>query len=131
MGVHIFDTPYNALDLDSPVSVKNKCRKPNNYSFPEKNYVEYEFNKTEFTSEKLIWIWEDGKGSPKISKELKLPNNEKLPLQGVMFFGNKGKLLLPHFMESPKLIVENAYKDYDISKYIKSGEIQKNPKKKL
>ena len=129
MGVHIFDTPYNALDLDSPVSVKNKCRKPNNYSFPEKNYVEYEFNKTEFTSEKLIWIWEDGKGSPKINKELKLPNNEKLPLQGVMFFGKEGKLLLPHFMESPKLIVENAYKDYDISKYIESGEIKKNPKK--
>ena len=39
------------------------------------------------------------------------------------------KLLLPHFMESPKLIVENAYKDYDISKYIESGEIKKNPKK--
>ena len=26
MGVHIFDTPYNALELDVP-SVINKCRK--------------------------------------------------------------------------------------------------------
>ena len=36
MGVHIFDTPYNALELDVPMTIKNKCRKPNNFGFPEK-----------------------------------------------------------------------------------------------
>ena len=34
-----------------------------------------------------------------------------------MFFGEKGTLLLPHFMELPKLIVEGAYKEYNISDY--------------
>ena len=62
MGVHIFDTPYNSLDLDVPMKIKNKCRKPNNFGFPEKNYVEYVFPGTEYTTETLKWIWEDGKG---------------------------------------------------------------------
>ena len=76
MGVHIFDTPYNALNLDVPLTIKNKCRKPNNYGFPEENYVEYEFPGTKYTTEKLKWIWEDGKGSPSKHKDLKLPNND-------------------------------------------------------
>ena len=39
MGVHIFDTPYNALDV--PKTIVNKCRKPNGYGYPEKNIVKY------------------------------------------------------------------------------------------
>ena len=80
MGVHIFDTPYNALNLDVPLTIKNKCRKPNGFGFPENNYVEYEFPGTQYTTEKLTWIWEDGKGSPSNHKDLKLPNKDKLPL---------------------------------------------------
>ncbi len=33
------------------------------------------------------------------------------------FFGEKGTLLLPHFMQLPKLIVEGKYQDYDIAEY--------------
>ena len=33
MGIHIFDTPYNALALDVPESVINKYRKPNEIGF--------------------------------------------------------------------------------------------------
>ena len=127
MGVHIFDTPYNALDLDVPMTIKNKCRKPNNFGFPEKNYVEYVFPGTEYTTETLKWIWEDGKGSPKRHKDLKLPNNDKLPLQGAMFIGEKGRLLLPHFMELPKLIVDNQYKDFDVSAFVDNGELSEIP----
>ena len=65
MGVHIFDTPYNALELDGPITIKNKCRKPNNFGFPEKNYVEYVFPGTKYTTDTLTWIWEDGKGHQK------------------------------------------------------------------
>ena len=32
-------------------------------------------------------------------KDLKLPNGDKLPLQGAMFMGEKGKITSPHFME--------------------------------
>ena len=117
MGVHIFDTPYNALALDVPLTIKNKCRKPNGYSFPENNSVTYTFPGTPYTTENLTWIWSDGPGAPSSNKDLKLPNKDKLPLQGAMFVGEKGRLLLPHFMELPRHIVDDAYQEIDISKY--------------
>ena len=127
MGVHIFDTPYNALNLDVPLTIKNNCRKPNGFSFPEKNSVTYEFPGTQYTTETLKWIWHDGPSVPKYNKDLKLPKNEKLPLQGAMFIGEKGRLLLPHFMELPKLIVDNKYVDLDLSEFEKSGQITDKP----
>ena len=117
MGVHIFDTPYNALTLDVPLTIKNKCRKPNGYGFPESNSVTYTFRGTPYTTDTLTWIWSDGPGSPLDKKYLELPNKNKLPLQGAMFVGEKGRLLLPHFMEKPKHIVDGEYKEIDIKKY--------------
>ena len=117
MGVHIFDTPYNALALDVPLTIKNKCRKPNGYGFPVNNSVEYTFPGTPYTANTLTWIWSDGPGAPASNKDLKLPKRDKLPLQGAMFIGEKGRLLLPHFMERPRLITDNEYKEIDIKKY--------------
>jgi hypothetical protein len=117
MGVHIFDTPYNALDLDVPMTIKNKCRKSNKYGFPVNNNVTYTFPGTEYTAETLTWIWSDGPGAPSSHKDLKLPNKDELPLQGAMFIGEKGRLLLPHFMELPRLIVDGEYQEIDISTY--------------
>jgi len=127
MGVHIFDTPYNALDLDVPITIKNNCRRPSGFGFPEKNTVTYEFPGTRFTTESFKWIWNDGAGSPKKHKDLKLPNNEKLPLQGAMFIGEKGRLLLPHFMELPRLIIDGKYKELDLSNLESSGKITSKP----
>lgn len=142
MGVHIFDTPYNALDLDVPITIRNECREPNGFGYPEKNVVTYEFPGTKYTAEKLKWVWSDGPSAPEMHEELKLPkaadqqqsddtsgdtteesmkdkisleNKEtldgKLPDQGAMFIGEKGRLLLPHFMELPRKIVDGKYVD--------------------
>ncbi len=70
---------------------------------------------TPYTTETLKWVWYDGKGAPALHKDLKLPNKEKLPLQGAMFIGEKGRLLLPHFMELPRLIVDGEYQEIDIT----------------
>ncbi|MCE7995600.1 MAG: Gfo/Idh/MocA family oxidoreductase [Roseivirga sp.] len=113
MGVHIFDTPYNALALDVPKTIKNKCRKPNGFGFPENNIVTYQFPGTQYTTEKFKWVWYDGEGAPKKHKELRLPDKEALPDQGAMFIGEKGRLLLPHFMQLPKLIVKGKYQNID------------------
>lgn len=116
MGVHIFDTPYNALALDVPRTIKNVCRKPNGFGFPEHNQVTYEFPGTPYTSDTLTWIWSDGPGSPEHHEDLKLPNGEKLPNQGAMFIGENGqRLLLPHFMQLPKHIINGEYVDLDMS----------------
>lgn len=151
MGVHIFDTPYNALALDVPKTVTNSCRKPNGFGFPENNRVTYEFPGTEFTTKEFKWIWYDGPGAPEIHKDLMLPNSAAkkdgsttgeiamedkmsldtkiakegtLPEQGAMFVGEKGRLLLPHFMQLPKKIVAGNY--VDISKEIAAIEQANN-----
>jgi predicted dehydrogenase len=121
MGVHIFDTPYNALALDVPRTIINSCREPNGFGFPEKNIVTYEFPGTEYTGDTLTWIWYDGEGAPSDHEELLLPDGDKLPDQGAMFIGEKGRLLLPHFMQMPKLIVEGQYHDLDAAQIEQYG----------
>ncbi len=139
MGVHIFDTPYNALELDVPRTIINECRPPNGFGFPEHNKVTYEFPGTKYTKKSLKWVWYDGPGAPAMSEDLILPgmdiqaNKKKqssaventgelsldpmlageheLPDQGAMFVGTKGRLLLPHFMQLPKKIVKGKYVD--------------------
>src|SRR5690625_7032759 len=105
MGVHSFDTPYNALELGGPYTVKNNCSILNGFGNHQKNEVTYVFPGTKYTTKKLTWVWYDGEGAPKLQKDLRLPNNETLPEQGAMFIGQNGRrLLLPHFMELPRLI---------------------------
>lgn len=124
MGVHIFDTPYNALQLDVPSTIKTECRPPNGFGFPENNVVTYSFPSTEFTTDGFQWIWYDGPGAPALSAPLALPEGEALPEQGAMFIGEKGRLLLPHFMELPRKIVDGKY--VDISAEIKAQEEKHN-----
>jgi len=142
MGVHIFDTPYNALELDVPRTIMTECRPTNGFGFPENNTVTYEFPGTEYTGKSLKWIWYDGPGAPAMHEDLMLPGMEmkkdkkasdksdensisldagvagenELPEQGAMFVGTKGRLLLPHFMQLPKKIRKGKY--VDISKEI-------------
>ncbi len=123
MGVHIFDTPYNALALDVPRTITNHCRKPNGVGFPVKNHVTYEFPATPFTTETLTWLWYDGPGAPPEHADLKLPTGDKLPSQGAMFVGEKGRLLLPHFMELPKHIIDDKYVELDMSLVKKSDKL--------
>ncbi|MGJ7030072.1 Gfo/Idh/MocA family protein [Niabella hirudinis] len=121
MGVHIFDTPYNALQLSVPLTVKNECRAPTGFGHAEKNHVTYVFPGTPYTAETLEWVWYDGKGAPEAQDELKLPKG-KLPDQGAMFIGEDGRrLLLPHFMQLPKLIVDDKFERIRIKKYDPTG----------
>lgn len=143
MGVHIFDTPYNALALDVPMTITNQCREPNGFGFPENNTVTYEFPETPYTDKTLKWIWYDGPGMPPAHEDLVLPGQDageakkqaaaktdisldvkaaamnELPEQGAMFVGSKGRLLLPHFMQLPRKIVDGKYVDIsrDIAKH--------------
>ena len=128
MGIHIFDTPYNALDLDVPFTITNNCRPPTGFGYPEANTVTYEFPQTQYTTETLKWVWYDGTNSPEMHKDLELPKGDLLPDQGAMFMGEKGKLLLPHFMELPRLIVDGAYKklDQDLIDSFQLGEPIRN-----
>ena len=69
MGVHIFDTPYNALELELGATLAISSTL---FGYPEANTVTYEFPQTQYTTETLKWVWYDGKGAPSKHKELKL-----------------------------------------------------------
>ncbi len=111
MGVHIFDTPYTALELTAPNWVRTTCRPPTGIGHPTANKVEYEFPGTKHTTPTLSWIWFDGNMAPPANKELGLPENEQLPGQGALFVGENGTLLLPH-IASAKLFPEKQWADY-------------------
>lgn len=111
MGVHIFDTPYTALELTTPNWVRTTCRAPTGIGQPEANKVEYEFPGTKHTTATLSWIWFDGSMAPPPNKELGLPEEEQLPGQGSLFVGENGTLLLPH-VASAKLFPEKQWADY-------------------
>ena len=124
MGVHIFDTPYNALKLDVPKTIKNNCRNPTGFGYPENNLVTYEFPATEYTTENFKWIWYDGPCAPDNHDDLILPDNEQLHDQGAMFIGEKGRLYLPHFQKLPQLIVDGQYKEIDVAKFGLGGPVR-------
>jgi predicted dehydrogenase len=110
MGVHIFDTPYTALELTVPKTVNTSCRQPTGFGHPENNVVTYEFPGTKYTTANFKWVWYDGPGAPAKHKDLLLPDNDTLPEQGAIFVGEKGNLLLPHW-NYPKLIVSSKYEE--------------------
>jgi predicted dehydrogenase len=111
MGVHIFDSPYAALELTAPKWVKTTCRAPTGIGHPEKNIVEYEFPGTRYTTESLSWIWYDGPAAPPKAEELGLPAQMRVPGQGSLFIGEEGIMLLAHFAEA-RLYPEEKFRDY-------------------
>ncbi|WP_157501479.1 Gfo/Idh/MocA family protein [Lewinella sp. 4G2] len=113
MGVHIFDTPYNALALDVPETITTECRPPNGVGFPENNMVTYEFPGTPYTTDDFKWVWYDGPGAPGAVPELALPDGTELHDQGAIFFGEEGNLYLPHFQLLPQKIVDGAFVDIE------------------
>lgn len=110
MGVHIFDTPFRALALTFPNWVKTTCREPTGVGHPEKNIVEYEFPGTKYTTDKMLWTWYDGGYfPPPENDDLKMPEGQKLPDQGSMFVGEKGRMLLGH-VNGPRFFPEEDFK---------------------
>lgn len=111
MGVHIFDTPYAALELTFPTWAKTTCRAPTGIGHPEKNTVEYEFPGTKYTTDTLLWTWYDGSGAADNVKHADLPEGFKVPGQGSLFVGEEGIMLLPHVAEA-KLFPQEKFGDY-------------------
>lgn len=108
MGVHIFDTPYRALELTAPNSVITECRAPTGFGHPEKNRVTYEFPGTRHTTATMKWVWYDGQYAPPTAADLQLPGNMGLPDQGALFVGEDGWMLLPH-VGMPVLLPEEKF----------------------
>ncbi len=97
MGVHIFDTPYRALELSAPNWARASCREPNGFTHPSKVKVEYGFPSTRYTTKELKWTWYDGTyGPPSEIPGITLPEEKQLPEQGALLIGDVGTMIVPH-----------------------------------
>ena len=116
MGVHIFDTPYRALELTDPVSATATCRKSNSFAHPVSNRVEYEFGRTQYSARKLKWVWYDGDFAPPTIPGFSLPDGIEMPNQGCVFIGEDGNhLMMPH-MSGPRTYPQELIRSVPVPK---------------
>jgi hypothetical protein len=116
MGHYSLWTVFNALELGAPTSVDpmftHDCvfngdvpsAVKNDFSFPTACSVRFKFPaRGERAAVDLIWY--DGGMRPPTPDELD-EDRKELPAEGMMFVGDKGKILAGFRVESPRLIPE-------------------------
>jgi predicted dehydrogenase len=109
MGCHIIDPAFWALKLRYPTSVSAVTTPVNSETAPVASIVEYEFPpRPDMPPVKVVWY--DGELKPTLPNDLEL--GRKIPDNGVIFVGDKGKLLCGCYGESPRLIPESKMQAY-------------------
>jgi hypothetical protein len=113
MGHYSLWTVFNALELTSP-SVVEPCRSHvcdfkgavpfrvnNDFSFPMASMVRFKYP-SNGNRPPVDLCWYDGGMRPPTPEEL-TRNNKELPAEGMMFVGEKGKILAGFNVQSPQL----------------------------
>ena len=108
MGCHIVDPAFWALKLGYPASISAVSTKVNNETGPLSSIIEYEFPaRGDMPSCRLVWY--DGGLKPTKPDELE---GRSLEDNGVIFVGDKGKLMCGCYAGSPRLIPESKMQAY-------------------
>ncbi len=108
MGCHFWDSAFWALDLGQPVSVEAEHQGNSRETLPNWSIITYQFP----ARGKLPPVtakWYDGKKLPPRPEELE--PTRKLPSNGSLFVGDKGKILV-NDASSPRIIPEAKMKDF-------------------
>ena len=125
MGHYSLWPIFQLLKLDSPVSVESTpshectvsdqvCRRiRNDYSFPAACTVRMRFA-AKGERPALDIFWYDGGIKPPVPEEL-MAENKELAEEGMMFVGDKGKLLGGFHSENPQLLPEAKMRGYRAS----------------
>ena len=109
MAVHNADPAFFCLDLGSPIAVEAETSRVNDETFPKWQIITYDFPaKGNRPPVKLIWY--DGSKMP--SRPLELDRGTDLDKNGILFVGDRGKLLGGGWADSPRLIPEAKNKAY-------------------
>jgi hypothetical protein len=122
MGHYSLWPIFQLLDLESPISVESTpshvctvsddvCRRiKNDYSFPAACTIRMRFApKGERAALDIFWY--DGGIKPPVPEEL-MSDNQELAEEGMMFVGDKGKILGGFRAEYPQLIPEAKMRAY-------------------
>lgn len=138
MGHYSLWTVFNVLELSGPSSVEpmfsHHCVFKNNaattvkndFSFPEASSVRFRYPATKRRAA-VDLIWYDGGMRPTTPEELD-EDHKELPAEGMLFVGDKGKILAGFRVENPQLIPERRMKGQPVAEaakrdYQKPGEI--------
>lgn len=120
MGHYSLWTVFNALELDAPVRVEpmlsHNCefrsgvsgRIGNDFAFPAASCTRFKYP-ARGPRPALDLIWWDGGMRPPTPEELD-EDQKDLPAEGMMFVGDKGKILAGFHVDSPRLIPEKRMK---------------------
>jgi predicted dehydrogenase len=109
MAVHNADPAFFALELGAPTAVQAETSPVNDETLPVWNIITLEFPaKGDRPAVKMVWY--DGAKLPPRPPELE--ENRKLGDNGILFVGDKGKLLGGSHAGVPRLIPESRQKEY-------------------
>ncbi len=120
MAAHIMDPVFTALELTSPVDILSEHTPPFKETYSPKNKVVHHFPGTRYTAGKtLAYTWYDSGETPDYSDWPLMANpqtgEKSFPMQGSMFIGEKGYLLLPH-IGGPQALPRDDFKE-DLRKF--------------
>jgi len=113
MACHILDPAFWALKLGYPVSVEASATKVNDETAPLASIVRYQFPEREgMPAVKVTWY--DGGLMPPRPEELEPGRMLGDGDGGLVFVGDKGKIMCGCYGRSPRLIPESAMKEYKL-----------------
>lgn len=126
MGHYSLWVVFRTLKLGAPVSVEARPSTActitdqvshqirNDYSYPLACTIRFKFPAREDMGP-LELFWYDGGMRPRTPDELAADNQELQP-EGMMFVGDKGKILAGFLIENPRLIPEKKMREYQGAK---------------
>jgi len=122
MGHYSLWAVFKALDLDAPISAEATPSHvamitdqvsdviQNDWSFPVACTIRFQFAAKGGRPE-LEVFWYDGGIRPSTPDEL-IEDNEPMPEEGMMFVGDKGKILSEFSLEEPRIIPKRRMREY-------------------
>jgi hypothetical protein len=121
MGHYSLWPVFTLFELDAPVMVESRpshlctladhvaVRIKNDYSFPAACTIRFKFA-AKGARPALDLFWYDGSMQPPTPEEL-VADNKELPAEGMMFVGDKGKVLAGFLGEDPQIIAGSKMRD--------------------
>lgn len=113
MGCHILDSPFWALKLGHPLSVEASSTPTNGESYPLATIVRYKFPARE-DMPPVELFWYSGGLMPPRPEELEEGRRLGDWDGGVIFEGDKGKLMCGTYGKNPRLIPETKMQEYTL-----------------
>jgi predicted dehydrogenase len=111
MGAHIMDQPFWALKLGYPKTIQASSTVFTEDSYPIAEVITYEFSAREnMPPVKLTWY--DGGLMPPRPADLEAGRMMGDSGGGVLFVGDKAKLMCSTYGENPRIIPESKMKEY-------------------